>query len=172
MVPTCSCQISNRCPTPTDDHPRCGRHGPACNAAETIGVDVQQEELTNAEDSIEWNWPLHCHHTNQTHVLHWHHQHPKRGGGGKENCGFCCHLAWQKPRWIAFYKIPEIWRVLHFSSMNMTWVHPGHPVIQWRLKNEQLIGPLEHCFSLPHSFCIAVAISRCCIVTYIYILVF
>ena len=73
--------------------PRCGRYSPACNAAEAVAVNVQQEELTNAEESIQFQWPLHCHHTNQTHVLHWHHQHPKRGGGGKENCGFCCHLA-------------------------------------------------------------------------------
>ena len=50
--------------------PRCGRHIPACNAAEAVAVNVQQEELTNAEESIEFQWPLHCHHTNQTHVLH------------------------------------------------------------------------------------------------------
>ena len=69
------------------------KSGPACNAAEAVAVNVQQEKLTNAEDSIECPWPLHCHHTNQTHVLHWHDQHPKRGGGGKKNRGFCCHLA-------------------------------------------------------------------------------
>ena len=43
---------------------------PACNAAEAVAVNVQQEELTNTEDSIECHWPVHCHHTNQTHVLH------------------------------------------------------------------------------------------------------
>ncbi len=154
LAPTFSHQNSKRCRSPSKVSQF---SGPACNAAEAVAVNVQQEELTNAEDSIECHWPVHCHHTNQTHVLHWHQQHPERCGRSKENCGFCCHLPWQKPSGEFFRKgFRELEaNPLEFHEYDPCTVMyiltgPSHTV-GVRLNEHEFIPPFVHCFSLPHS---------------------